>query len=93
MKLLDFGGVILGGGFDVRAEESAEKVLRQNKSVPQRLKPRCKCGTYGTGKPVPLTKPSFSAPSEVRAYRNGLASIDGSAIAGFKAKAKAKARG
>ena len=45
--------------------EAAEKVVAESKSVPQRLKPYCKCGAYGTGKPVPLIKtegkPSFSA--------------------------------
>jgi hypothetical protein len=39
----------------------AEKVVLQAKSVPQRLKPDCSSGSYGTGEPVPLSKTEFSA--------------------------------
>jgi len=49
-----FGAAILG-----RAEEAAEKVDLWRRSVPQRLKPYCKYGACGTGKPVPLSKTGF----------------------------------
>jgi hypothetical protein len=41
------------------AEEGAEKVASWRKDVPQRLKPHCKQGSCGTGKPVPLSKTEF----------------------------------
>jgi hypothetical protein len=40
--------------------EAAEKVRLQRRTVPQRLKPRCKKSTYGTAEAVPLTKQEFS---------------------------------
>jgi len=62
----------ISGGFDVRAEEGAEKVAVWRESVPQRLKPDCKGSTYGTDKSVPLSKTeaktSSSAASKVRTY-------------------------
>jgi hypothetical protein len=52
------------------AKEAAEKVVFEHKSVPQRLKPRCKCSAYGTDESVPLSKteakPSFSAGCKAR---------------------------
>jgi hypothetical protein len=33
-----------------------EKVENKAKTVPQRLKPDCKCGTYGTAEAVPLSE-------------------------------------
>jgi hypothetical protein len=42
-----------------KAEEGAEKVAVQTKSVPQRLKPHCKKSTYGTAEAVPLSKTDF----------------------------------
>jgi hypothetical protein len=36
-----------------------EKVPREIKSVPQRLKPRCEQGTFGTAEAVPLSKTDF----------------------------------
>ena len=42
------------------AKEAAEKVTSWRKGVPQRLKPHCKQGSCGTGKPVPLSKTDFS---------------------------------
>jgi len=41
------------------AEEGAENYPRGEKDVPQRLKPYCKQGICGTGKPVPLSKTDF----------------------------------
>jgi len=55
------------------AKQAAEKVVvepkqqvlirmtskRAGKSVPQRLKPYCKCGVYGTDESVPLSKTGF----------------------------------
>jgi len=43
----------------LRAKEAAEKVTSWRKGVPQRLKPHCKQGSCGTGKPVPLSKTDF----------------------------------
>jgi len=39
--------------------EAAEKVALWRRSVPQRLKPHCKQGSCGTGKPVHLSKTDF----------------------------------
>ena len=39
------------------------KVASWRKDVPQRLKPHCRQGSCGTGKPVPLSKTDFSADS------------------------------
>jgi hypothetical protein len=36
-----------------------EKVENKAKTVPQRLKPDCKCGTYGTAEAVPLSKTEY----------------------------------
>jgi len=36
-----------------------KKVASWRKDVPQRLKPYCKQGSCGTGKPVPLSKTDF----------------------------------
>jgi hypothetical protein len=44
---------------DVRAKDGAEKVVAVPKNVSPRLKPYCSGSTYGTGKPVPLTKEDF----------------------------------
>src|ERR1700678_1909845 len=44
------------------AEEAAEKVVAEPKSVPQRLKPDCKGSAYGTDKSVPLSKTKASCP-------------------------------
>jgi hypothetical protein len=41
------------------AEEGAEKVALQTKSVPRRLKPYCNDGSYGTAEAVPLSKTGF----------------------------------
>jgi hypothetical protein len=41
------------------AKEAAEKVASWRKSVPQRLKPHCKCMTCGTAEAVPLSKTDF----------------------------------
>ena len=41
------------------AEEGAEKVVLQTKSVPQRLKPHCKENIYGTAEAVPLSETDF----------------------------------
>jgi hypothetical protein len=41
------------------AEEGAEKVLRETKSVPQRLKPHYEQSTCGTAEAVPLSKTDF----------------------------------
>ncbi len=53
------------GGIAVANEggpQGLKRVLKKysdKTSVPQRLKPHCKGGTYGTGKPVPLSKTEF----------------------------------
>jgi len=44
------------------SKDVAEKVSRETKSVPQRLKPRCDQSTCGTAEAVPLSKTDFSAP-------------------------------
>jgi hypothetical protein len=36
-----------------------KKVENKAKTVPQRLKPDCKCGTYGTAEAVPLSKTEY----------------------------------
>jgi hypothetical protein len=36
-----------------------EKVENKAKTAPQRLKPDCKCGTYGTAEAVPLSKTEY----------------------------------
>src|SRR5258708_38458031 len=36
-----------------------EKIENKAKTVPQRLKPDCKCGTYGTAEAVPLSKTEY----------------------------------
>src|SRR5258708_33381987 len=36
-----------------------EKSRNKAKTVPQRLKPDCKCGTYGTAEAVPLSKTEY----------------------------------
>jgi hypothetical protein len=41
------------------AKQAAGKVRLQGRTVPQRLKPRCKQETYGTAEAVPLTKRDF----------------------------------
>jgi hypothetical protein len=46
------------------AKEDAEQVASAQERVPQRLKPDCKSGVYGTAEAVPLSKTSFSAASE-----------------------------
>jgi hypothetical protein len=45
-------------------QEDAEKVPRERKSVPQRLKPPCEENTYGTAEAVPLTRRTLSTPSK-----------------------------
>jgi hypothetical protein len=77
------------------AEETAEKVAARTKCRPQRLKPCCKCSTYGTGKPVPLStteaKPSFQQPVKpglwmgVDAKAEALAYLEARANAGILA--------
>jgi hypothetical protein len=52
-------GLGIHGSEETLAEEGAEKVALQRRSVPQRLKPCCNHGFYGTGKPVPLSKTEF----------------------------------
>jgi hypothetical protein len=52
-------------GSYLRAREGAEKAIRGEKNVPQRLKPHCRCATCGTAEAVPLSKTDFSALSEV----------------------------
>src|SRR6266702_4653278 len=47
---------ILLGVLNARAKEGAEKVATEEKSVPQRLKPHYKRGTYGTAEAVPLSE-------------------------------------
>src|SRR5271170_1239231 len=39
----------------------AEKVLRETKNVPQRLKPHCEQGLCSTAEAVPLSKTTFAA--------------------------------
>src|SRR5437868_11384402 len=45
------------------AKEGAEKVPREIKNVPQRLKPRCKQSAFGTAEAVPLSKTDFFSTS------------------------------
>ncbi len=52
--------------YSLTREDAAEEVIRSGQEGPQRLKPDCKCGTYGTDKSVPLTKTDFSASSEAQ---------------------------
>ena len=54
------GGRLRGGILErPKALEGAEKVASWRKSVPQRLKPHCKCVTCGTAEAVPLSKTDF----------------------------------
>jgi hypothetical protein len=43
------------------AKEVTETVIARMKGVPQRLKPHCKCSTFGTAEAVPLSKTGVSA--------------------------------
>jgi hypothetical protein len=50
-------------------KKGAEKVPRERKSVPQRLKPRRKQNSFGTAEAVPLSKTDFQHPVEASLFR------------------------
>jgi len=52
------------------AEQAGAKSWQCPESVPQRLRPDCKCGVYGTDKSVPFLKAGFSAqPTKPRPFK------------------------
>jgi hypothetical protein len=51
--------LFLRGKDPLMAKEGAEKVVRETKSVPQRLKLHCKHDPCGTAEAVPLSKTNF----------------------------------
>jgi hypothetical protein len=58
------------GGYEAGTEEGTEKVPRETKIVPQRLKPHDEQSTCGTAEAVPLNKTDFSTRYEVSSVQN-----------------------